>query len=39
MTLFLAIAQLYVTRYQQRIAIRLAASVPPESRPSNPTGY
>jgi predicted PurR-regulated permease PerM len=39
MTLFLAIAQLYVTRYQQRIAIRLAASVPPESRPNNPTGY
>jgi len=28
-----------VTRYQQRIAIRLAASVPPESRPNNPTGY
>jgi predicted PurR-regulated permease PerM len=39
MTLFLAIAQLYVTRYQQRIAVRLAASVPPEIRPSNPTGY
>jgi len=38
MTLFLALAQLYVTRYQQRIATRLAAPAPVESGFINPSG-
>jgi predicted PurR-regulated permease PerM len=38
MTLFLALAQLYVTRYQQRIATRLAGAAPTEGGSNNPSG-
>jgi predicted PurR-regulated permease PerM len=38
MTLFLALAQLYITRYQQRIATRLAAPAPIEPGPGNTPG-
>lgn len=37
MTLFLALAQLYLTRYQQRIARRLAAVMPPEDKSADKT--
>ena len=38
MTLFLALAQLYETRYQQRIARRLAVPAPNESGPTDAGG-
>ena len=38
MTLFLAVVQLYETRYQQRIATRLAVPAPAERGPSGPSG-
>jgi predicted PurR-regulated permease PerM len=36
MTLFLALAQLYETRYQQRIARRLTVSLPEDGGPNDP---
>jgi predicted PurR-regulated permease PerM len=38
MTLFLAVAQLYETRYQQRIATRLAGPTPTEGVSGKPSG-
>jgi predicted PurR-regulated permease PerM len=38
MTLFLALAQLYETRYQQRIARRLGVPAPDKSGPTNAAG-
>jgi hypothetical protein len=39
MTLFLALAQLWVTRYQQRIATRLAGGAPSEGGFGKPPGF